>query len=74
MGIGVIQPPTPNPHSTLPGYISRMYLGPDTAMPLATAFAAVVGVAVLFWHKTVAAAKSVARFVGKQVSRLTQRR
>ena len=51
-----------------------MYLGPDTAMPLATAFAAVVGVAVLFWHKTVAAAKGIARFVGKQVSRLTQRR
>ena len=34
-------------------------------MPLATAFAAVVGVAVLFWHKTVAAAKGIARFVGK---------
>jgi len=51
-----------------------MYLGPDTAMPLASALAAVVGVAVLFWHKTVAAAKGVARFVGKQVSRLTQRR
>jgi len=51
-----------------------IYLGPDTAMPLATAFAAVVGVLVLFWHKTVAGVKGVARFVGKQVSRLTQRR
>ena len=50
-----------------------MYLGPDTAMPLASAFAAIVGVAVLFWHKTVAGAKGVARFLGKQVSRLTQR-
>ncbi len=43
-------------------------------MPLASAFAAVIGVAVLFWHKTVAAAKGVARFVSKQVSRLTHRR
>src|SRR5688500_3203964 len=56
------------------GYIvTMMYLGPDTAMPLASAFAAIVGIAVLFWHKTVAAAKGVARFVGRQFSRLTQR-
>jgi hypothetical protein len=51
-----------------------MYLGPDTAMPLASAIAAIVGVAVLFWHKTVAAVKGVARFVGRQFSRLTPRR
>jgi len=51
-----------------------MYLGPDTAMPLASALAAAVGVVVLFWHKSVALAKGFARFVGKQLSRLTPRR
>jgi hypothetical protein len=51
-----------------------IYLGPDTAMPLASAFAAIIGVLVLFWHKTVAGVKGFARFVGRQVSRLTQRR
>jgi hypothetical protein len=51
-----------------------IYLGPDTAMPLASAFAAIIGLLVLFWHKTVAGVKGIARFVGKQVSRLTQRR
>lgn len=30
-----------------------MYIGPDAAMPLASALAAVVGVAVMFWNKTV---------------------
>lgn len=43
-------------------------------MPLASAFAAVIGVALLFWHKTMAAAKGVSRFVGMQGSRLTHRR
>ncbi|HEX7025146.1 MAG TPA: hypothetical protein VF187_10050 [Gemmatimonadales bacterium] len=51
-----------------------MYLGPDTAMPLATAVAAVAGVAVMFWHKTVAAVKGIFRFLGRQFSRLTTRR
>lgn len=50
------------------------YLGPDTAMPLASAFAALVGIAVLFWHKTVAGIKGIARLVGRQISRLTHRR
>lgn len=43
-------------------------------MPLASAFAALVGIAVLFWHKTVAGIKGLARFIGRQVSRLTRRR
>jgi len=51
-----------------------MYLGPDTAIPFASAIAAVVGIAVLFWQRTVAAAKGVARFVGRGLSRLTGRR
>ncbi len=38
-----------------------LYIGPDTLMPIASAFAAVVGVLVMFWQKTV----SAARFVGR---------
>ena len=51
-----------------------MYLGPDTAMPLASAIAAVIGVAVLFWHKTVAFVKGMARAVSNGVARLAGRR
>ena len=51
-----------------------MYLGPETAMPLASAVAAVVGVAVLFWHKTVAGVKGIVRFFGARLARLTRRR
>jgi hypothetical protein len=54
--------------------MSLRYLGPDTAIPVASAAAAVIGVAVMFWHRTVAAAKGVARFVGKGLLRLTGRR
>ncbi|MGH7561587.1 MAG: hypothetical protein ACRENB_11290 [Gemmatimonadales bacterium] len=42
-----------------------LYLGPDTAVPLASAFAAIAGVAILFWNRTVAAARSAARFVAR---------
>jgi hypothetical protein len=50
------------------------YLGPDTAIPVASALAAVVGVAVMFWNRTVAAAKGAARFLGRTLGRLTGRR
>ncbi len=46
-----------------------MYIGPDAALPLASAAAAVVGVAVMFWHKTVAIAKGAARAVGRLIGR-----
>ena len=42
-----------------------MYIGPDAAMPIASALAAVVGVAVMFWHKTVALFKGAGRAVAK---------
>jgi len=32
-----------------------MYVGPETLMPLASALAAVAGVALMFWRKTVGA-------------------
>ena len=51
-----------------------MYLGPDTAMPLATAIAAIAGVAVMFWNRTKAFAIGVGRMVARLFSRLTGRR
>ena len=42
-----------------------MYIGPDAAMPIASALAAVVGVAVMFWHRTVALFKGAGRAVAK---------
>jgi hypothetical protein len=47
-----------------------LYIGPDVALPVASALAAVAGVAVMFWHKTVAlvkgAGRAVARIFGKK--------
>jgi hypothetical protein len=46
-----------------------MYLGPDTALPLASAVAAVVGVAVMFWNRTVAAVKRIFGVFGRKDGR-----
>ncbi len=51
-----------------------MYIGPDTIMPVASALAAVAGVAIMFWHKTVGLVRGLGSFVGRQVGRLTGRR
>ena len=46
-----------------------MYIGPETLMPLASAAAAVVGVLLMFWRKTVAIVRmgfqKVARIFGR---------
>jgi len=36
-----------------------IYLSPDTIMPLASAFAAVVGVVVMFWQKVKAFVRGI---------------
>lgn len=46
-----------------------MYIGPETLLPLASALAAVAGVALMFWRKTVAMFKAVFRFVGRIFSK-----
>lgn len=45
------------------------YLGPETAVPLASALAVVSGALILFWNKTVSAARAVGRFVGRLLGR-----
>ena len=42
-----------------------MYLGPDVLMPLASAFAAVAGVVLMFWRKIVNATRSVGQFISR---------
>lgn len=37
-----------------------MYIGPDTLMPVASAFAAIAGVVLMFWRRVVGAVKLMA--------------
>ncbi|MEO8448698.1 MAG: hypothetical protein ABI647_02845 [Gemmatimonadota bacterium] len=46
-----------------------MYIGPDTILPISSAIAAVAGVAVMFWHKTVALARGAVRGVARLFGR-----
>ena len=43
-----------------------MYIGPETLMPVASAFAAVVGVALMFWRRTLSGFKASVR-IAKRV-------
>lgn len=45
--------------------VTLMYLGPDVLMPLASAFAAVAGVVLMFWRKIASATRSVGQFVSR---------
>lgn len=40
-----------------------MYIGPETIMPVASALAAVAGIMLMFWRRTVAFFKTILRFV-----------
>ena len=46
-----------------------MYLGPETLMPLASVFAAVAGVVLMFWRRTKAAARVVTGFFTRHLFR-----
>jgi hypothetical protein len=43
----------------------RLYLGPETAMPLASLLAVISGALILFWRRTVTAAKAIGRLFGR---------
>ena len=49
-----------------------MYIGPETLMPLASVLAAIAGVLMLFWRKTVHVVRSSYQFVSRALSRLFQ--
>jgi hypothetical protein len=43
-----------------------MYIGPDTLMPVASAFAAIAGVVLMFWRRVVGVVKLMAGKVLKR--------
>ena len=45
------------------------YLGPETAMPLASLIAIISGALILFWRRAVGFAKSIGRFFGRMFGR-----
>ncbi len=47
-----------------------MYVGPETLMPLASALAAVAGVSLMFWRRTVGMCRASFRFISRTASRL----
>jgi len=47
-----------------------MYVGPETLMPLASALAAVAGVALMFWRKTVGVCRAGYGFLKRTVARI----
>lgn len=46
-----------------------MYISPDTILPFATALAAIGGIAMMFWQRTVAIVRSAVRAVARLFSR-----
>ena len=46
-----------------------LYIGLDSMMPIASAFAAIAGVAVMFWNRTVAIFKGIGRAIGRVAGR-----
>jgi hypothetical protein len=51
-----------------------MYIGPETLMPVGSALAAILGVLLIFWRRTVATVRSAGRFITRTMSRLLARR
>ena len=50
-----------------------MYIGPETLMPLASILAAIAGVLMLFWRKTVEIFKNSVQFITRTCGRLFSR-
>ena len=46
-----------------------LYIGPDVLMPVASAIAAVVGVILMFWRRTVGFVQRVAGAIGRLFGR-----
>jgi len=46
-----------------------MYIGPETLMPLASALAAIGGVLMMFWRRTLSAFRASVRFVAGAFNR-----
>ena len=51
-----------------------MYIGPDTLLPVASALAAIAGIVLMFWRRTVMMVRMGASKVGRGLSRITGKR
>jgi hypothetical protein len=51
-----------------------MYIGPDTLMPVASAIAAIAGVVLMFWRRTVMLVRQGAQAVGRGFSKIVSKR
>lgn len=52
---------------------AAMYIGPETIMPIASVLAAIGGILMLFWNRTVAYVRGGVRFIRGHVTRLVSR-
>ena len=46
-------------------YLFLLYIGPDVLLPIASALAAIAGVLLMFWHKTVGFFKKMFGAIGR---------
>ncbi|MGH2359700.1 MAG: hypothetical protein ACRDGM_04045 [bacterium] len=53
------------PPSVLDGIV-LLYMGPETALPLLSALAAIVGFLLMVWHRAIALARKVWQFLVKK--------
>lgn len=44
-----------------------MYIGPETMMPVASAFAAIVGFLLMFWRRTVGAIRAAVQLISRKL-------
>jgi hypothetical protein len=51
------------------GYIFLLYLGPQTVLPLASIFAALIGVLLMFWRHIFGFLKRVFKFIRRKLIR-----
>ena len=47
-----------------------MYIGPDTLMPVASALAAIAGIVLMFWRRTVGMVRLGVQILGQRLSKL----
>lgn len=50
-----------------------MYVGPETIMPIASALAAIGGIILLFWRRTVVIFRAGFQAIGRRISGLFSR-
>lgn len=50
-----------------------MYIGPETSMPIASALAAIAGILLIFWRRTVALLRAGFQAISRRITGLLSR-